>query len=206
MQFANYNAFRASVLQLIEGEDLADSSFPNDSADLMIALGENRAYRDLRASSMLAPLSQPVTANAADLPADLIELNEAYFSGERPLEIVALDRLRRYVAAGFSSGTTRWAAQDGDTLTFWPEAAGTVIGSYYAKPAALESITWADATTFARYPEPFLWAALVACARFLGQTDREQGWERQYELAIEQANHDERMRVFSGSALRVRAG
>src|SRR3546814_8476461 len=43
--------------------------------------------------------------------------------------------------------TTLFRSQDGDTLRFWPPASGTALGSYYAKPDALETATWAEATT-----------------------------------------------------------
>ena len=203
MNFANYAAFRVSVLQLIEGDDITDSTFSPDTLDLMIAMGENRVYRDLRASTMLAALSVAVASNAASLPSDLIELKEVYFSGERPLEIVPLDHLRRHEADEVVAGSSisRYAAQDGDTLRFWPTATGTVLGKYYKRPSEL---TTALSTTFTRYPECFIFAALVESAPFLGFDDRMPMWEGKYQQSIANANHDERMRVWGGSPLRIR--
>ena len=202
MNFANYDAFRVSFMQLADGDDVSQASFSPVTADLIIGLGEDRVYSDLRASTMQAPLSAAITANAATLPADLIELNEVYFSGKRPLEILPMDRLRALEAAGTSTGTTRYAAQDGDTLRFWPTATGTVIGGYYAKPAPLKTITWALATTFARYPECFLFAALAESVPFLTPAG---DWERKYAQTIINATANERMRVYGGSPLRVRS-
>lgn len=207
MQFANYAAFRIAFLQLVEGDDFSQSTFSVGVADTMIALGESRVYRELRASTMVSPLSQAITSNAAALPADLIELKELYFSGYAPIELIPLDRLRALEAQGKSAGQlSLFAAQNGDNITFWPSATGTVLGSYYAKPEALATITWADATTFARYPEVFLYAALVESAPFLGEeADKLPVWERKYAQVLANAQHDESQRAWGGGPLRIRA-
>lgn len=204
MQFTSYTDFRTKALKLIDGDDVS-TSFSTESLDLMIGMAENRVYRDLRASTMLAPLSQAVTANVATLPADLIELKEAYFSGQRPLEIVPLDRLRRLVEDSVGAGVARYAAQDGDTLVFWPQATGTVLGKYYKRPAAMaDEVTWANQTTLARYPELFLFAALAESAPFIGEDARIPVWETKYAQALDAAHHDERVRVYGGGRLRMR--
>ena len=204
MQFANYNAFRVACQKLIEGDDTT-GTFNLNTLDLMIGLGEARVYRDLRATTMQKALAATVTGNAATLPADLVELNEVYFDGGQPLQVVPLDRLRVLEAIGMSNGAqTVVCAQDGDTLRFWPAASGTVLGSYYARPDPLETITWADATTFARYPELFLYATLVEAMPLLGMEANVQLWEAKYQQALSNALHDERMRVYGGSPLRIR--
>jgi hypothetical protein len=209
MVFADYNAFRADVQRLIEGDDVT-GTFSANTLDLLIGLGEARVHHGdamtpgLRASTMVEPLSLTVTANAATLPGDLLELKELYFAGEKPLEIIPLDRLRQYESQG-GGGQTRYAAQDGDTLRFWPTASGTVLGSYYAAPEALETVTWADATTFARYPQLYIFAALIESAPFLGFNSKMAVWEAKFRSLADGANHSERMRVYGGSPLRMRA-
>lgn len=208
MQFANYSAFRSAIQKLIEGDD-TNGTFSVDTLDLLVGLGEARVNHGdaqtpgLRASTMLADLSVAVTDNAATLPADLLELKEVWFSGEAPLDLIPLDRLRAMESVG-GGGTTRYAAQDGDTLRFWPEASGTLLGRYYAKPEALETVTWADATTFARYPELYVFATLIESAPFLGMDARMPVWDAKYRLLASGANHSERMRVYGGGPLRVR--
>lgn len=208
MQFANYSAFRVRVSQLIEGDDVQGNTFSPDVLDMLIGLGETRVYLGdevtpgLRASSMESALSQAVSSNAAALPSGLLELKEAYFSGEKPLEIVTLEKLRSLEADGASSGTTRFAAHTGDSLRFWPTASGTVIGAYYARPADLKDGLHA---TFNRYPETFIFAALTEAALFLGMDNRLPAWEAKWRQSQDGANHAERMRVFGGSRLRIRA-
>lgn len=211
MQFADYNAFRVTVQKFFEGDDNAGNTFNVNTLDSIIGLGEERVYHGdqktagLRASTMLADLSVSVANNAAALPADLLELKEVWFSEKKPLDVIPLDRLRSLEADGDSTGAdTRFCAQDGDTLRFWPTASGTVLGRYYTKPDALETVTWANAVTFSRYPALFLYAALYEGAVFLGMTDKMPLWELKYRDLAEGANHSERMRVFGGGPLKVR--
>lgn len=210
MNFADYDAYRVAVRNMMEGDDTSQFTFSANTIDLIIGLGEQRVYNGdeqtpgLRASTMLADLSETVTANVADLPEDLLELHEVRFSGEKPLDIVPLDRLRRLSDDYAGGGNVRYAAQVGDTLTFWPTASGTVIGSYYAKPAPLETGTWADQTTFARYPEVFLFAALVESAPLIGEDSRIPVWETKYRQAMAAAQRSERARVYGGGRLRTR--
>ena len=207
MIFASYATFRSSVRWAIDadGSQVAATGLPparhDDILDLVIAAGESRVYRDLRASSMVQPLSLSVTSNAATLPADLLELKEVRFSGERPLEVLPLDRLR-HAEIHASGGDSRFCAQDGDTLRFYPAATGTVLGSYYARHQTLETGTWNLQTTFARYPQVFLYAALVESAAFLGGDVGK--WEGKYNQALADAQQDERVRVYGGGPLRVR--
>jgi hypothetical protein len=210
MQFADYNAFRTALNWLIEGDELSDT-FSVNTLDLIIGLAESRVYQGdtlspaLRASTMQEPLSVVVTANAAALPADLLELKEVYFSGKAPLQILPLDRLRALEAAESASGTdTLFCAQDGDTLRFWPTAEGTALGTYYKRPEDLATVTWADATTFARYPDLFTYACLYEAALFLGMVEKLPSWEARYRQLADAANHSERMRVYGGGPLRVR--
>jgi hypothetical protein len=206
MQFASYQAFRTAVEKLIEGDDIG-GTFSVNTLDLIIGLAEQRVYRDLRSTAMLADLSVVLASNEAALPADLLELKEVYFDGEPPLEIIPLERLRKLEDADTSTGmATRYCAQDGDTLRFWPTASGTLLGRYYKRPADLESVTWADADTFARHPDVFIFASLVEAMPFLGMESKAAGWNVRYEMAIEAAHRDEAKRVYGGSALRMRAG
>lgn len=211
MNFADYNAFRVKLQWLIEGDELTDT-FSVDVLDTIVGLGEERIFHGdamtpgLRASTMQTALSAAVTSNAATLPADLLELKEVYFSGKPPLDIIPLDRLRALEADGAQTGAdTRYCAQDGDTLRFWPTASGTVLGSYYAKPESLETVTWADATTLARYPALYLYTCLYEGTLFLGMPEKALAYEARYRALADGAAHSERMRVYGGSPLRIRA-
>lgn len=206
MQFANYTDFRSSVLRLIDGDSVNSTSFSIETLDMLIALGESRVYNGdamtpgLRASTMIQPLAVMATNNLAPLPADLLELKEV--AASRPLEIIPLPEVRRFIEGG-AGGQSAYAAQDGDSLTFWPQVDGAVSGSYYARPEMLKTVVWANATTFARYPELFLFACLYECAMFIGEDGGL--WEKRYREQADGANKAERWRVYSGSPLRQRS-
>lgn len=215
MVFTNYVDFRERVVTLLDGDDSADSGIATSTVDMLIALGESRVYTGddsgpgLRATSMETALAQPVVSNAAALPADFLALKEAYFSGERPVEIVGLDRLSALESANvgpFGYGVPRYAAQAGDTLRFWPEAGGTLLGTYWKRPAAMADVAvWADNTTVTRYPECFIYAALAEAAPFIGDDKRVPMWEGKFRSWLNSAIRTEKMRVFDGSPLRIRA-
>jgi hypothetical protein len=207
MTFADYPAFRVAFMQLADGDDVATASFSVATADLMIGLAESRVYRDLRASTMVSALSIVPSAGVYTLPSDLLELKEVYFSGKAPLEIIPLELMRKLVAGGTApAGDAQYAAQDGNKLVFWPtQTTATALGSYYARPGDLKTVTWANATTFARYPECFLFAALCELSPFLGEDARLPVWEAKYRQSVQNAHADEAKRVYGGSPLRMRA-
>lgn len=202
MPFATYHAWRVNLAKLIEGDDL-DATFSTDTLDAIVEMAEARVHRELRASSMLADLSEAVTANAVDLPDDLLELHQIYFAGKAPVEVVPLDKFQALDGPCPTGGNAIVAAQKGDTLVFWPEASGTLLGTYYARPEPLQSGLH---TTFLRYPEVYTYAALVEALAFLGMEDREDRLERRYQMKLQAAQQVERMRAYSGSRLRMRAG
>lgn len=209
MNFSDYQDFRLAVQKLIEGDDVTQgqATFSIATLDLMVGLGEERvnngdeAVEGLRASTMVTDLS---LASPYALPADLLSLKELYFSGQPPLEIVTLDKLRQLIACGASTSQPRYAAQDGDELVFWPTSTSTVLGRYYAKPPALKT-DWADNTTVTRYPDVYLYAAITEAMAFLGFDSRVPFWQGKWRTAQLKAQANERMRVFAGSPLRMRA-
>lgn len=199
MNFPTYQSFRVRVQQLIEGDQL-DTTFSPDVLDLIIALGEQRAYSDLRASTMIAPLSLTTTDNTATLPADLLELHSLYDDPNVPIEVVPADRLQSIGPQ--TAGRSLYACATGDTLTFWPSAPATVTGYYYQRPADLKT---ALSTTFQRYPDVFLFASLVESGSVTGESKRIPEWDAKYRSAVGNANRLERERAYGGSRIRMRA-
>lgn len=202
MEFADYASFRSSVRFALDAANPAPQARPDEVLDMAIAMGEARVHRTLRASTMLSDLSVAVASNAAALPADLLELRSIHFAGEAPIELIPLDRFVLLDSVG-GGGAPRYAAQDADALVFYPEASGTLLGSYYARPVALRDVTWAQATTFARYPEVYLHAALAEGKALVGLDPTIS--EAKFRETLESAMQDERARTYSAGRLRVRA-
>ncbi len=211
MAYSTYNEFRAAVLLMLDGDDI-DSNIQPASVDQMIALGEalvhygnqigpgGRILGPLRASSMQADLTGVVASNAVPIPVDAMELSILWLDDGVPLEIVSERDLRTRLP-WMRGGTVRKAAQAGDDIIFSPGATdGAVLGGrYYAKPAALKDGLH---PTFNRYPELYLYAALFSAAPFLGYDDRIAVWQGYYAQLLDQANHQERMRVGAGGRMR----
>lgn len=204
MAFSDYQDFRLAVNKLIEGDDVSDSTFAPSTYDLMIGLGESRAYKDLRVSSMISPLALAPVSSEYTLPDDLLELKEIYFDAARPIEIVALDKLHRMGSLA-SNGNASYAAQNGEKLVFWPAStSGPLYGSYYARPEPMaETVDLPPA--FFRYPEVFLYAALAESMPLIGFDSRLPLWQAKYEEAVSNAHKDELGRVYGGSRLRMRS-
>lgn len=205
MQFANYTDFRNAVLRMIDGDDSL-GSIKTDTLDLLIGMGEERVYHGdgdvpgLRTGDMEAALSLPVTANAATLPTDCLELVRVQFAGQVPLDYLptqeVADRLRH------GGGTPRFYTEQGRTLTFYPAASGTVEGRYYQRPT---DIKLGLSAVFVRYPALFLYAALAESAPFIGEDDRLPMWKSQWAGWMRTAQTAERNRATAGSRLRMRS-
>lgn len=203
MNFANYSEFRTRVQQLIDGDDVSVSDLSGDILDLMIATAEQRIYRDVRSSTMDTALSLTVTANVATLPTDLVQLKIAYFSGYAPLQLVTYEQYLTKVSENVPTGTVKFAAQQGDTLVFWPAASGTLLGRYYKRFTDIAGGITSN-TLFARHPDLFLYASLSELSGFLGDQKSLQVYEAKYQVCRTLANSDETRLTYGGSTLQVR--
>lgn len=206
MQFTNYTDFRAMVLRMIDGDDVASGSISTDTVDALIALGETRTYLGeegvpgLRTRDMAAALSLPITASAATLPADCLALERVQI-GAQVLDYITEDDALRHLQYG-GGGTTRFYTQQGNTLLFYPPATGTVTGRYTQRPADLKTALNA---TFNRYPEVFLYAALAESAPFIGEDGRIPMWKQLWGGLLKTANATEANVASSGGRLTMRA-
>lgn len=208
MQFANYPEFRIAVLKMIDGDEVS-TSFSLETLDLLIGLGESRVYTGLpglpglRASSMESALTGSTVANAVTLPADCLGLKIVWFDPAKPLEAVSEDELRGK-SRWNHGGDARQYAQSGDTLIFGPDVPnGSAIGGrYYKRPADLKTSLH---STFSRYPELFLFAALAESAPFLGEDGRIPMWEAMFARWLNGAKSIERNRACDGSRLSQKA-
>ena len=203
MNFSNYADFRTKVQTLIDGDDISVSDLSANTLDLIISMGEQRLYREVRSSAMDAALSLTITANAATIPTDCLELRSVYISGEKPLEIIPYETYLTYLSGSTSEAQATYAAQVGETLVFWPAATGTLLGRYYKKFSDISSGITSN-TLFSRHPDIFVYAALAESAPFIGDNKRLPIWEAKYAALVQAVNHEERRRSWNSSSLRVR--
>jgi hypothetical protein len=197
----SYAQVRENVRLLIEGDEIGNT-FDTGTLDLLISMGENRVYRSLRADAMRTSATITPASNLAALPANLIQLERVYVNGKQ-VEVVDDWRLEELLQQGASASDVAYCAHIGSNLKFWPEATTDVTVWYYQKPTAM--LTAGESTTYLRYPEVFLFAAVAESAPFVGEDARIPIWESKYQQNLADANRVERYRVFGGSQLRTRS-
>lgn len=195
-----YAQVRENVRLLIEGDEIGNT-FDTGTLDLLISMGENRVYRSLRADTMRTSATLTPASNLVALPADLLEL-ERVFVGGYQVEVVDDWRLEELIADGVNASGVAYCAHIGTNLKFWPAATTNATVWYYQKPAAM--LTANESTTYLRYPEVFLYAAVAESAPFVGEDARLPMWESKYQQHLADANRVEKYRVFGGSQLRIR--
>lgn len=207
MNFADYNAFRNYVHQLIDGDDISQSDLSVAVLDGLIAAGETRCYRELRSSTQDTSFSIQTTANLAPLPADFLELRGApYVAKKAAATYQPWEAVQNAIQLGdqtfIASNPIRYTFQ-GDNLLFFPaQPDGTQItGQYYKRFADLS--TGLNAY-FTRHSDVFIYAALAESGPFLGEQSRLATWEQKYSYLIQSAQEQERRRTSRGSKLQAR--
>lgn len=190
MTVENYTAFRNRVSALIDGEDTGSSTINVATLDVFIELGEGRVYSGdlvapaLRAGSMVRKETLVPVSGLAALPADFLEAVSIKQDGKQLTG-----------QSGWQSGEVR---QFGDSL----ETSENIELRYFARPLPLKDGLH---TTFNKYPELFLYAALTEGAQYLGLPQLEVWMKRYVELA-KAADRKERWGVLAGVPLRMVAG
>lgn len=210
MNFANYADFRTKVQQLIDGDDVSQSSLSVSILDLLIATGERDLYRSVRSSTQEAALSITVTNNAAPLPADFLELKGSPYigNGRATARFLPAQQLQDGINLNtntLTSGPIYYSFRS-DTMIFYPpQATGIVItGTYYKKFADISGGTLN--ALFVRHPDLFLYAALAKSAPYVGEIQRLPVWQQEYSSIMSDVNEEERRRITRGSKLQTRVG
>jgi hypothetical protein len=214
VQFSNYADFRNRLHQLIDGDDVSTSSISTNILDLIVSMGEQRVYRDVRSSLQDASLAVTVTSNTAGLPADCVELKNVHFANNRSLKYAPYEdleqriQLQTSIFGGAVTGQidTVWYSLEGDNIIFWPTVTdGSVVNGRYVKrfpDIATNDIT--GNTFFARFPDLWLYASLAESAPYIGERDRLPIWEAKYAQVRDAANLFESRRARQGSKLQTR--
>jgi len=191
---------------MFDGDDISQSDISVAVLDLIIGLGEQRIYRELRSSTQDVALSVTTTGNLAPLPADFLELRGAPYIALKvsatyaPWEAVN-NAIQLQDMSITVSNPVRYTFQ-GDNLRFFPaQADGTAItGQYYKR---FTDISTGLNALFTRHADVFLYAALAESGPFIGDS-RTTIWEQKYLSLVEAANEQERRRVTRGSKLQTR--
>jgi hypothetical protein len=205
--YANYAAFRTAIQQLMDGDDVSTSSLSVQVLDAIIATGERRLYRDVHSSAQDTALSVTVTNNSAPMPSDLIELRSVYLATAVPIIYMPYEQLQEKLQIhGTSSRKANYYTFEGDNIIFYPpQADGTVItGRYYKRFCSIVTEGLAGNTYFARFPDLWIYAALLESAPFIGEATRMPVWQERYQEIVMSIMKFERRRYTQGSKLSIR--
>lgn len=203
MSFTTYSGFVNEILSW------SDVSLTTAQVTSLIGIAERDVNEVLRVRTMETALATTAnTAGAAAMPADYLELKQAYIDSSpviRPLKRTTADAIyNKYPDRTATSLSESLVASEGNNFIFGPAAqVGDVMrGIYYARP-----ISMADGTTtqptFSVYPQVYLFAALSRLEPFIGRDPRIQTWESYYTRALGEANGQNAREMASGGALQA---
>lgn len=201
MSLANYTDLQASVASWMNRTDLA-AVIPD-----FIKIAEARITTDLRINDQLttSTLSTVAGTQTVALPTDWLEFLSLSINGE-PMEYLTADCIRERADEGANGSprTPTMYAIEGANLILspTPDTVYTIDIRYYAKVPALAS----NATNWllTKYPNIYLYGALVSGAQFTMNDERANYWGTLYTQAIQVAKASDVRALSSGSPLTVR--
>ena len=199
MALSTYTELQASVLSWMNRPDLS-AQVPD-----FVALAEARINDDLRVSQMLttAALSTVANVQTVALPTDWLAFKALSVSGE-PLVYLPADRIRAQADGGTREPDSYAIEGDDLLLSQTPDAVYTIDTVYYAKIPALASAVGGVNWLLTKYPNIYLYGALVSACQFTMNDERANYWGGLYSSAIESAIRSDRLATSSGAPLRVR--
>jgi len=153
-------------------------------------------------------LTGTISGNTLAVPADYIELKEAYVSaswGFQALERVDLVWMRKYYPTQTTQSTPYYVTREGQNFLFapYPDAAYTVGGVYYARLPALSdtnNTNW----LITKNPDLIFAAAMLEAATFLMDEQGVPYWEGRYQSVAGQVQSQDKLERFSGSPIAIK--
>lgn len=202
MAFTSYGGFVNEILSWTDNPNITTAQ-----ATSLIAVSENVVNQLLRVREMESNLSINVASGGtAAIPADYIELKDAYIGGtpRLPLRRTTVDIIYDKYPDRSLISDPKYIAREGGNFIFGPNStAGNVVsGIYYAKPISMASGQTVQ-STFSSYPQVYLFAALSHAEPFIGRDPRIQTWEAFFKRALDQANGTVEKEAVSGGALQA---
>jgi len=173
----------------------------------LIALGETRIYREIRARSMETAFSDTISSGVIALPTDYIELKYAYVA-TNPTQVLKRNAARwiheKYPhRVGY--GEPRYIAREGTNFIFgpYPDSEYTISGYYY-KNLGLVSVT--AHALFTDNQDLYMWAALAEAEPYIKNDKRVMLWESKYNAIKDAVNGLAEREDYSGSDLQMTPG
>ncbi len=171
----------------------------------LIALGESRLFTDLRCREIeaTATISTTSTQRLDPLPTRFVQARGLYITGTPNVRLEFRSIAEFWSVYGdiaTASPTYYTISADNFVWAGIPDAVYSIIVEHYARPAAFS----ADADTnavIARWPNLYLYTALLEAAPFLGNDPRVVTWSGLYETLLAQIHAADKRDRYSGDVV-----
>ena len=188
-------------------DELARSDLTSHIVDF-ITLADSRINADLRVRQMETTMSTVVAAGVIAVPANYIEMKNAYVSSTSPY--IPLQRKSSawiYQNYPYRSADSdpKFIAREGTNFIFGPYPSGTptITVVYYNRFVILATAVNA---IFTSYPGLWLYASLAESAPHLKNDSRVALWEAKYKAELDRVQGESNKEELSGDVLTMVAG
>lgn len=202
MAITTYDELKTAIADFLNRDDLT-AVIPT-----FISLAEADMQRRVRHWRMEKRSTAELDTQYSAIPADFVEVIRVYVtSGDtKPLELISqAELLDRKAKSLNTSGTPAYYAFTAGEIEIYPAPDGTYdVELYYIAsiPALSDSSTanW----LLERYPDAYLYGALVHAAPYLNDDARIQVFAALYQSAIDAINAESERSKFGGSGRRMK--
>ena len=173
----------------------------------LIAIAENRIYRDLRIRAMEEAISTAISSGVVAVPTGYLEMKHAYMDGKYAVSRVDPAFIYERYPERTAQGVPAYFAREAENFIFgpYPDSAYTMKGVYYKKLTALSASNETNWFTD-NCPELVLFGALVEAEPYIGNDARVLLWESKYSAIKNEIQRADKREETSGSRLQTVAG
>lgn len=187
MALDTYGGLKTSVANFLNRSDLT-ADIPD-----FITLAHSDLNASVRHWRMVKRATATVSGQFLNVPSDWLEGLNIQISSDpvTPLGFASIQQMDQFRAQHPSAGKPCWFAIHGSQLEFVPVPDGnyTVEMTYYAELDTLSDDTDAN-WLLTRYPNAYLYGALLQAAPFLRDDERVMLWQALYEQVIQKINKE----------------
>jgi len=192
---SDYTSLQTDLLSWMERDDMTAQ------VSLFIRLGERRIYREIRIDSMESALSVTLAAGVATIPADYLELKQAYIDGNpvQPLQVKTSEFIFNTYPNRTADSKPSYIATDAGSFIFgpYPDSDYVLKGTYYKRLTVLSSTNTTNYFT-GDGGDLLFWASLAEAETFLKNDERINLWEARYQMAKKEIMKERRRGRLSG--------
>ncbi len=202
MSLATYADLQTGIASWLHRADLA-GNIPD-----FITLADSRINNDLRVRQMETSQASTMAAGVLAVPANYIELKDAYISSTTPymnLDRKSAEWIYEKYPSRVVSDTPKFMAREGSNFIFgpFPDSNYVVTLVYYNKfPSLSSSVN----SVFSAYPGLWLFAALAEASPFLKNDSRVALWEEKYKYLFNLIQKESDDEFYSGAVLQMVPG